>query len=304
MSLHLAIKVLTRYASLVEADLSPPLGDPGGPCQVMKRINDQVKNPTMRNEMVEDVSHGKDLSNQDASKIYPLDREPNAFIAKSLHISAHAQYRMDLRSVTVKDVQTALKNYVSLMQKLKSMQHPGFERMQNELASGKVEFVDPKTNLMVVFAVNGRESVTLISTYWKGRNDPKPVPPSSCKVASDAIELPEDPWKYFQKVPGAFLIPVSKLETIRARPTGIENAEKHMLNAYNGEGKKRVPVQVEEGEHGKFKVFDGNSTTAIAKKHGWKYLPVTKVTDEDRAREEAKSKHASLAEAFDPNYWD
>lgn len=293
MSLRLAVKVLTRYASLVEADLSPPLGDPGGPCQVMKRINDKVQNPQVRDEMVDDVSHGKDLSNQDASKIYPIDREPNAFIAKNLQISAHAQYRMDLRSVTVKDVQSTLKSYVAMMQKLKSMQHPGFERMQKELASGKVEFVDPKTNLMVVFAVNGRESVTLISTFWKGKNDPKPMPPSSCKLANGATELVEDPWKYFQKVPGAFLVPLSKLETIRARPTGLEHAEQHMLNAYNGEGPKRVPVQVEEGDHGKLKVFDGNSTTAIAKKHGWKFLPVTKVTDEDRAREDAKSKHAS-----------
>lgn len=301
--MSLVLKVLTRYAGLVEADLSPPLGDPGGPCQVMKRINDHVKSPQVRNDMVEDVSHGKDLSNQDASKIYPLDREPNAFIAKSLNISAHAQYRMDLRSVTVKDVQVALKNYVALMNQLKSMKHDGFNRMQKELSTGKVEFVDPKTNLMVVFAVNGRESVTLISTYWKGETDPKPVPPSSCKLAEEAIHLQEDPWKYFQKVPGVFLIPVSQLETIRARPKGIQNAEKYMLDAYNGEGKRRVPVLVEESPDGKFTVLNGNSTTAIAKKNGWKHLPVTRATEADK-KEKGITLHASQVVSAFLNDWD
>jgi hypothetical protein len=92
--------------------------------------------------------------------------------------------------------------------------------------------------------------------------------------------LREDPWAYFLKVPGAFLVPVKDLETIRARPTGIENAEKYMYEAAYENGKKRKPISVKPTGQGKWTVLDGNSTTAIARKHGWKFLPVVEVTED------------------------
>lgn len=89
--------------------------------------------------------------------------------------------------------------------------------------------------------------------------------------------LLEDPWKYFNRVPGAFLVPLKDLETIRARPKGIANAEKYMQIAYEGKGKRRDPISVSKLEHGKWRVEDGNSTTNIARKHGWKYIPAVEV---------------------------
>ncbi len=86
-------------------------------------------------------------------------------------------------------------------------------------------------------------------------------------------DLPDDPWRYFLKVSGAVVVPLEKLQTIRARPTGIENASKHMANAYNGSGARRKPIQLKKNPDGTFTVLDGNSTTAIAKKHGWKGIP-------------------------------
>jgi hypothetical protein len=86
-------------------------------------------------------------------------------------------------------------------------------------------------------------------------------------------KLPEDTWRYFKKVPGTILVPVGKLENIRARPTGIEHAKKHMWMAYNGEGGRREPITLKDEGGGKYSVQDGNSTFAVARASGWKVLP-------------------------------
>jgi ParB-like chromosome segregation protein Spo0J len=87
--------------------------------------------------------------------------------------------------------------------------------------------------------------------------------------------LAEDPWKYFDKVPGTIMVAVSKLDTTRARPSGIKNAEKYMKLAYDGKGGRREPITIRKIAGGRYSVVDGNSTTAIAKKHGWKKIPAT-----------------------------
>lgn len=92
---------------------------------------------------------------------------------------------------------------------------------------------------------------------------------------SSALKLPDDPWGYFNRVPGSVLVPVSKLKTIRARPGGIERAETHMAKAHDGTGPKRDPIKVRKLDDGDYEVVDGNSTSAIARKHGWKQIPVT-----------------------------
>lgn len=86
-------------------------------------------------------------------------------------------------------------------------------------------------------------------------------------------KLPEDTWKYFKKVPGTILVPISNLENIRARPTGIENAKKYMWMAYNGEGDRRKPLTLKDEGGGKYSVQDGNSTFNVARASGWKVLP-------------------------------
>jgi hypothetical protein len=99
------------------------------------------------------------------------------------------------------------------------------------------------------------------------------------EAEATAEKLPEDPWKYFNKVPGTIMVPVKELETIRARPTGIENAVKYMAMAYNGTGKKRNPISVSKTSGG-WRVEDGNSTTAIARQMGWKFIPAVPVNPE------------------------
>ncbi len=97
--------------------------------------------------------------------------------------------------------------------------------------------------------------------------------------------MPDKPEKYFNTdKPGTKMVPVDKLLTIRARSKGIENAEKHMMKAYEGEGGKRDPISVSLNPDGTYSVEDGNSTTAIARKHGWKEIPVEVVPQSDKGK--------------------
>lgn len=172
---RLTHRVLAR---VLRSDLSPPLGDPGGPCQVIQRIEDHVRNPRLKEDLIQDISQGQSLSNPDASKVYDLDQETGAGLARSLVITPHAQYRMDLRGVTVDDVTATLRGLAKQLNDWKSQRNPAYQRF----AGPKVEWLDPKTGLFVAVDVFGRDRVVLITTYWKGKSDPRPVPPEFCNI--------------------------------------------------------------------------------------------------------------------------
>ena len=154
------------------ADLSPPLGVNGGPCKVVERINNAIRNPGLREDLVEDAETGH-LTNQDARKVYPLTTESGSGF-KSFTILPHAQFRMDYRSITVRDVAGALNSFIAYAQGLQQRDPREYEAL---LSQDKIEWVDPKTRLKVVFATdNGR--VEVVTVFWKGRQDP---PPASCE---------------------------------------------------------------------------------------------------------------------------
>jgi hypothetical protein len=172
--------IVERVAARFLADLHPPLGKPGGPCQVIDRIEKNVRSPGLKEDLVEDVNHGQDMSNQDASKVYPILAEHGVGPIKNVHITGHGQYRMDLRGITVDDVRRAIGSFLQQMGEWKVKKNPAYERMGEALSRGdKLEWVDPKSKLKVVIAPTGGGSVTLVSTFWKGRPDPAP-PQGAC----------------------------------------------------------------------------------------------------------------------------
>lgn len=84
-------------------------------------------------------------------------------------------------------------------------------------------------------------------------------------------KLPEDLDKYFIKTSKTKVVEMSDLKPLRARPTGIENAEKYMRMAYEGKMEKRKPITIYKSQ-GKYRVYDGNSTYAVAKANGWEKI--------------------------------
>lgn len=169
-----------------EADLTPPLGKPGGPCQVVQRIDRAVREPQLKEDMIDEVESGVDLSNSDASKIYRLDKERGTGPIQEILITAHGQYRMDLRSITVEDVRQALSDFVRQLDEWKAKRDPNYDRMYRDVSQGrKIEWVG-KNSLKVVFELRGR-TAHLITTFWKGRQDTPPPRNLDCRLASERV---------------------------------------------------------------------------------------------------------------------
>jgi hypothetical protein len=173
----IALRVAARF---LFADLNPPLGVPGGPCSVVDRIKHDVRNERTRDHLVDEVESNDALTNPEAHAVYDMEQEPARGIARRLLISPHAQYRMDLRRVTVPDVLGALASFSKLYFGFKSQKGPAYQSMDRELRSGKpYRWTDPKTDLTIVFLPTGADQVTLVTTYWAGKDTPK-IKPGQC----------------------------------------------------------------------------------------------------------------------------
>lgn len=151
------------------ADLNPPLG--GGPCRVVDRILRNVRDRRTRETMVEEVEGGHSLPNAEARKIYPFDKETGSAF-KSFSITPHAQYRMDLRGISVKDVTQALDSFAARLVSVKGT--PAFDWYTSQET---ITWKDPKSQLEIAFGLGDGE-VNIITTYWKNRRDP---PPTHCE---------------------------------------------------------------------------------------------------------------------------
>jgi hypothetical protein len=162
------------------ADLNPALGKPGGPCQVVRRIVEEVRDPRLSEGLTSKVEDGEDLSNPEAAKVYDLEVERCRGIASKMLIGPHVQYRMDLRSITVGDLRTAIEDLSREYYAEKSNNTKKYEHFKARIERGdKIEYLSPK-NLMLVLAFQ-KGSVQVITTFWKGV--PDPAPPKDCSIA-------------------------------------------------------------------------------------------------------------------------
>ena len=174
-----ALKVASRY---LRADLSPPLGDPGGPCHVIRRIKDEVRHPSTQQHLVQEVMEGDDLSNHDLAEVYDLDVESGNSLIRKFEITRHAQYRMDLRGIKVNDVRQTLTAFAKHVERLRSIKDPEYDRLMASLHhGGELEFVNQKTQLFVVFEATRPGMVKIITAYWRGQPTPH-MPSTGCPI--------------------------------------------------------------------------------------------------------------------------
>jgi len=174
-------RVASRY---MNADLAPPLGYPGGPCHVMQRIRQNVKNPVLAEDLIDDVEVGADLSNPEASKVYGIEREraPDKTPFKNLQISAHAQYRMDLRGITVPEIRIALASFNRAFLNAKSRNDSQYANWVSDLRRDEgVRWTDPKIGLTLVFSIKPDLTVFLITTFWDLMDKPRPIDEDFCE---------------------------------------------------------------------------------------------------------------------------
>jgi len=194
------------------ADLSPPLGLNGGPCKVVDRINRAIRNPALREKLTDDAETG-DLSNPDARKVYPLTTESGSGF-KSFTILPHAQFRMDYRSVTVRDVEAALNSFIVYAQGLQKVNPDQYEAL---LSQEKIEWVDPKTRLKVVFATDAGR-IEIVTVFWKGRQDP---PPTVCEVPVRSASVRRVVSQHLDAIDPVATI-TGELETLEALASDIQ----------------------------------------------------------------------------------
>jgi len=155
------------------ADLAPPLGYPGGVCHTVQRIEQEVPNERLQDKLQDKIEDGRELSNAEAHVVYPVEMERGPWKFKKLEILSHAQYRMDLRSITVPEVRTALDSYFREWNNAKSRQDPWATSQAELLARGQpVEWTDPRTNVKVVFTTRGQGSLRVITVWRPGERDP------------------------------------------------------------------------------------------------------------------------------------
>lgn len=158
------------------ADLSPPLGESGGPCKVVERILDRAPAQEQR-ELIDTVEQDRDLGNPEASQVYHLITERGAHPFSQFAISPHAQYRMDLRGVTLKHLRESLARFVVEIGKWQRTRDP---RLKQLVGSKEFEWVDPKSGLFFAFGMRG-DTLVIITTYWATRSTPR-MPPGGCQV--------------------------------------------------------------------------------------------------------------------------
>jgi len=147
---------------------------------VVQRVDQEIQNPRLKDKLVEQVENGKPLSNPDAAKVYDLQVEKTKSIVTKVLIGPHAQYRMDLRKVSVKDVQKAFVEWAKEAHALRKRNDPFYGVLSAMIEQGqKIRYTTP-SRLTIVFAVETKGVAKLVSTWWDGV--PDPAPPGTCEV--------------------------------------------------------------------------------------------------------------------------
>ena len=170
-------RVAVRY---LQGDLNPPLGKPGGPCQVVKRIEMQVTNPSVQHDLIDEIEYGDQFSNSDASKVYGPDIELVGGAFRKMQLSSHAQYRMDLRGLTVTTLQRSLMALSTEMKRDK--------RLEADVLSGEpFRWDDQQRGFTVVLAAESSDMVRIITLFPKGTPDPKPPGEGGCVTGAQKM---------------------------------------------------------------------------------------------------------------------
>jgi len=176
----------SRVALLFQrrADLRPPLGYPGGSCHVIDRIQERVKSPGKREDLIQKVEMGDKLTNQDANVIYDyeLDRGARQTRFRAVVMTPHAQYRMDQRGITVGDILTTLMAFHKKWSKEKSRDSSIYQDWESKIQRGqKIEWTSQ--GLTVVFevaTVKGKLAANII-TVFEDKANPRPQDREDCK---------------------------------------------------------------------------------------------------------------------------
>lgn len=189
------------------ADLYPPLGQNGGACKVVDRIRDHTKiTPAVKSQLLSDFMRDPNgMTNAQARIVYKDEMERGVSPFSPVLVTPHAQYRMDLRGVTVPDIQSTLSKFRQWF--MNPRNRPWLQELQQ---SGRIQLIvdgktgateidmsprDPGTTVrfrdggrVVVFGLEGR-TLAVVTTFIEGSEDVR-LPPGGCPPRKAAYRAP------------------------------------------------------------------------------------------------------------------
>lgn len=166
-----------------EARTPYALGLPGGPCHIIRDVESEDLPDSVKQDLIEDIEKGKDLSNAEADLLYPPQRiKADAKLFNSIKLTAHAQYRMNLRGVTLQEVQGVFLEFDKWYRaRLKNPDKMTREqkKLMVDLGYGEAaRFSGARSGITIVFSVDARRrEARLVSCWWTNSpKTPKPTP--------------------------------------------------------------------------------------------------------------------------------
>lgn len=165
------------------SDLTPPLGYPGGPCHLEQRVELNVRNPRVKEQILDTIEYQGHLDKNQERIVYDQHVEQDK--RGRIILPPHVQHRMDQRGITVNEVKFAIKEFII-------SNNPA----RDQLSRGeRVEFKSKKMfNLTLILVQKGRD-IMVISAYWKGVPDPGP-PGNTCPTTASRLAMA---WRLAQK---------------------------------------------------------------------------------------------------------
>ena len=187
-----------------KSDLTPPLGFPGGPCHVSDRARTHVNQATFTRIKNELEQRGR-LSQSLERTVYPSRHLQRGRGKIDLLLTSHAQYRMDLRGITVPFLSVGFRSFekwiLNIIEKrqVSSKASLKFNQVLKQMQGDGFTWYDPKTNLEfgIKYSRNLPQNTFLISTvYHKKDPDPKAPGRGSCDESFEEIvqrTTPDEP---------------------------------------------------------------------------------------------------------------
>lgn len=196
MTRRLAKRFLIEKQNLKLATAPWMLGVPGGPCHIIRDLQESDLAPEIKEELIREVEQGSKLDNDDANLLYPQRTiRAEAELFKTIWLSSHAQYRMNLRGITVNEIQNCFDEFnrwynARIRNKSQDEIKTRHKRMMEDLAKGDTTLFSTRSGVTIVFAIDPRrEQVRLVSCWWTSDPNPPKVNPGEC----DYIPYLDDP---------------------------------------------------------------------------------------------------------------
>jgi hypothetical protein len=175
-----------KYSSSVRKEARLPLGEPGGPCQVLYNIEESDLPDSVEDELREEVYEDGKLLDKEHEVYSNQEIQADIPPFTTILLTSHAQHKMDLRAIREEDVKSAFEEFSKWFMYRKnnpsSLSKEDERKIKDLQTRGEtIKFEGNRTGLTLVFDVGNRpDKVRLVTTWWEGLPDPDPPDPGEC----------------------------------------------------------------------------------------------------------------------------